>query len=106
MTIYISCYYYYALIHMRSEDVILICFPRTFLSSGQALITVYSTLVGFEKRDLELFKTKFLPNTIKSFNLLRACGFFIALPPLRVIAFAPPITLITPFCFSYCGVRY
>ena len=38
----------------------------------KALITAYSSLVNVEKRDTELFKTEFLPNTIKSFTHFRA----------------------------------
>ncbi|TDL22448.1 hypothetical protein BD410DRAFT_748734 [Rickenella mellea] len=36
-----------------------------------ALITVYSSQVNFEKKDLDLFKNEFLPSTIRSFTHLR-----------------------------------
>ncbi|KAL5513531.1 hypothetical protein ACEPAH_3930 [Sanghuangporus vaninii] len=37
----------------------------------QSLIAVYSSLVNLEKKDTDLFRTEFLPNTVKSFNTLR-----------------------------------
>ncbi|KAL5492777.1 hypothetical protein ACEPAI_4224 [Sanghuangporus weigelae] len=37
----------------------------------QSLIAVYSSLINVEKKDTDLFRTEFLPNTVKSFNKLR-----------------------------------
>lgn len=40
----------------------------------QAAISAYSSLVGLEDKDVELFKKHFLSNTTQSFLIFRRCA--------------------------------